>query len=137
MQVDRVLLCAPLIMLVRLGDTPSGTLSKLRKNVLWCNEQFEQVNEMTQDGGDNLESGMHDCWAARMPEFMSPVADAAYVLDPQWVNESNDAGAVTMENFWNIAKNMCCKGHGPGEEAVKWSGAGATKQRLMAQLQAF
>ena len=77
MQGDRVLLCAPLLMLVKLGDTPSGTLSKLRKIVLWCNQQFEQVNEMTQDDGDNLESDMHDCWAARMPEFMSPVADVA------------------------------------------------------------
>lgn len=86
-------------MLVRLGDTPSATWSKPRKTVLWCNDQFEAVNEMTQQRGDILESDMHDCWRARIEEFTSPVADAAYVLDSQWVDESKGAGAVVMEHF--------------------------------------
>ena len=110
MRVDRILLyiCAPLIMLMRLGDTPSATLSKLRKIVLWCNDKFEAVNEIMQGRGHRLESDMHEYWCAWMEEFVLPVADAAYVPHPQWINKSKGAGAVVMEHFWDIAKN-CCK----------------------------
>ena len=60
-EVDRLLLAGPLLCLVGLGDTTGSTLSKLRKTVLWCNEKFEAVNEMTQVGDDELESKMHEC----------------------------------------------------------------------------
>lgn len=74
---------------------------------------------MTQDGGDNLESEMHGCWAAWVLGFMSPVADTTYMLDPQWVNKSKDMNMVIMEIFWDIAKYICCEGHGPGKGGVK------------------
>lgn len=82
-EVDRVLLAGPLLCRVRLGDTAGSTLSQLRKTVLWCNEKFEAVNEMTQVGDNELESEMYDCWLEHMEAFQSPIADAAYVLDPQ------------------------------------------------------
>ena len=66
-----------------------------------------------------------------MGEFQSPIADAAYVLDPQWLNESRDAGAVVMENFWAIAKQILCKGH-KGVQQQAWEGAkGIIKKKIM------
>ena len=85
-------------------------LSKLRKAVPCFKDQFEAVNEMTQEWGDRLESDMHDCWREWMEECMLPVADAVYVIDPQWVDESKGAGAVAMERFWDIAKEIYWKG---------------------------
>ena len=60
---------------------------------------------MTLGSGDSLESMMHDWLAKQMLEFMSPVADVAYVLNPQWVNKSKDTGMVTMANFEMLQKD--------------------------------
>ena len=104
--------------------------------MLWVNETFEAVNAVTQVDGDELDSLMYNCWLDRMEEFQSPIANAAYVLDPQWVNESRNAGAVVMENFWAIAKQILCKGH-KGVQHQAWEGAKGIKKRVMEQLQAF
>ena len=121
-ELDRVLLAAPLMCLVRLGDTAGSTLSKLRKTVLWVNEKFEAVKDITQVDGDELEGLMYNCWLDRMEEFQSPIANAAYMLDSQWVNESRNAGAVVMENFWAIAKEILCKGRHRGVQQQAWEG---------------
>ena len=136
-ELDRVLLAAPLLCLARLGDTAGSTLRKLPKAVLWCNEKFEVMNKMSQVGDDGLKSLMYQCWLGSMEEFQSPITDAAYVLDPQWINESRNADAAVMENFWTIAKEILCKGRHKGVQRQAWKGEGEIETKTMTQLQVF
>jgi hypothetical protein len=105
--------------------------------VLWRNEKFEAVNEMTQAGDNDLESKMYKCWLECMGEFQSPIANAVYVLDPQCVNESRNAGAAVMKTFWALAKQILCKGRHKGVQQQAWEGAKGIKTKIMEQLQAF
>ena len=69
-----------------------------------------------------------------MEEFQSPIADAVYVSDPQWINESRDAGAVMMANLWTIVKEILCKGH-KGVQQQTWERG--IKRKIITQLQVF
>ena len=124
-----------MLCLVRLGDTAGATLSKLRKTMVWCNEKFKAVNEMTQVGDDELASKMSQCWIDHMEEFQSPITDAVYVIDLQWINEARIAGAAVMENSWKIAKEILCKGQ-TGLQQHTCEGVGGIKNMVMTRLQA-
>ena len=123
-------------MLVHLGDIPGATIRMLRKRILWANKQSEKVNEMMQEGSDCLKSDMCEYWYRYMEDSHPPIADAAYMLDPQWVNKSKDAGAVVKENLWNIAKEILCKGH-RGMQWQPWDVIDGMKHKIKRQLQAF
>ena len=60
---------------------------------------FEAVHEMMLEGGDQIETAMYECWAECMDEFRSPIADAACMLNPQWVNKSRDTSIFMMKTF--------------------------------------
>ena len=71
-----------------------------------------------------------------MVGFQSHIADAADVIDLQWIDESRDAGDIVMENFWKISKEILCRGH-KGVQQQAWKGVGGVQNKIMMQLQAF
>ena len=93
-----IMACGPLLLLLRLADSNAPTLSKLRATV-------ELVkSKMIDTGSGNLTDRIAACFHNRAPLLCSDLANAAYVLDPQFIRKSRNASADIMASFWTVAR---------------------------------
>ena len=88
----------PLLLLMRLGDSNAPTMSKVRGTVDLVGSQ------MVDTGNDTVTDKISACFHAMVPELTSDIANAAYVLDPQFIAKSKNADQSVMRSFWLVAR---------------------------------
>ena len=105
--------CGPLLLLLRLADSNSATLSKLKitvDNIMTLMSDTGDYDSDDDSDDDNdtrtLEQKICSSFQKRLPELESDVASAAYVLDPQFVQKSKLAGPDVMNAFWSVSRNV-------------------------------
>jgi len=92
--------CGPILLLLRLADSNAATLSKVKGTV-------DYIKTLMKDGGeDTLEDQICVAFHNRAPELECDIANAAYVLDPQFIKQSRHADADVMASFWKIARSV-------------------------------
>ena len=123
--IERVLdKAGPLLLLIRLGDLKSGTLSKLRGTTDYIKTL------MVQTGDGSLEDEIANCFHNRVGALESDAANAAYMIDPQFISQSRDAPAELMNSFWLVTKKIL--GHAMTDEV--WL---PLRSQVASELQAF
>ena len=90
----------PVLLLLRLADSNAPTLSKLKGTVDYI------ASCMVDSGSNTLQDKICAAFHSRAHELESDIASAAYVLDPQFVRKSRDAGGDVMGAFWNVARRV-------------------------------
>ena len=115
--------CGPLLLLLRLCDSNAPTLSKLRATVDLVK------TKMVDTGNDTLTDRIAACFHRRAPELCSDMANAAYCLDPQFIDKSRAAPAEVMASFWKVARESL---HIVDDETWRQS-----RRTLVAELAAF
>jgi len=99
--MSRITKCAgPILLLLRLGDSNQSSLSKLKATVDYI------TTIMVDTGEDTLEDKIAQCFHDRVDEFVCDVANAAYIIDQQFVTISKDATAEVMLSFWKVTRNI-------------------------------
>ena len=114
----------PLLLLIRLGDLRQATLSKLRGTV----DYMKTLMVVTGDG--SLEDQIAQCFHKRVKDLESPVADCAYMIDPQFIAKSREAPAPLMKKFWQVSRKIL--GHAMCDD--EWL---SVRSQLATELQAF
>ena len=90
----------PVLLLLRLADGNGATLSKLKGTL-------EYIRSVMVDEGDNtLEDQISTAFHNRAPELECDISNAAYVLDPQFVNKSRNADTMVMNSFWKVSRAL-------------------------------
>ena len=108
--MDRILKCAgPLLLLIRLGDMQSGTLSKLRGTTDYIKTLLVQT------GDGSLEDEIANCFHNRVSAMESDAANAAYMIDPQFVSKSRDVPPELMTSFWKVVRKILAHGMTDGD----------------------
>ena len=90
--------CGPLLLLLRLTDSNAPTLSKLRASVDMVK------SKMVDSGNDTITDRIAAAYHKRAPQLCSDIANAAYVLDPQFIQKSKSAPPDVMISFWTVAR---------------------------------
>ena len=90
--------CGPLLLLLRLADSTAPTLSKVKGTVDLV------ASKMIDTGNETLTDRISACFHNMVPELTSDIANAAYVLDPQFVRKSKNADQAVMLSFWTVAR---------------------------------
>ena len=99
--IERILKAAgPILLLIRLADIRGPTLSKLKGTLDYIGKK------MKNSGEDTLEDKISTAFHTRAPELESDIANAAYVLDQQFVNKSRSASTEVMASFWRVARTV-------------------------------
>ena len=88
----------PMILVLRLTDSNAPTLSKVKVTVDLV------ASKMIDTGNETLTDRISACFHRMVPELTSDIANAAYVLDPQFVRNSKDADQSVMLSFWKVAR---------------------------------
>ena len=88
----------PLLLLLRLADSNAATLSKLKGTV-------DYIKKLLPDNGsDTLKDKIAIAFHNRAPELESDIADAAWVIDPQFVDKSRKSSSELMGRFWDVCR---------------------------------
>ena len=90
----------PILLLIRLADSHGGTLSKLKGTVDYIKSQLIDT------GAGRIQDDIAAAFHNRAPELDSDIASAAYVLDPQFLDQSRHASSTVMSSFWQISRNV-------------------------------
>ena len=91
----------PMLLLLRLADSSSSSLSKLKGTVDYISSL------MIDNGNHTLEDQISVAFHNRAPELECDVSNAAYVLDPQFVSKSrNNSDASVMKSFWKVSREV-------------------------------
>ena len=90
----------PVLLLLRLADSASSTLSKLKGTVDYISSL------MLDDGKNTLEDQIAVAFNNRAPELECDVSSAAYVLDAQFVFKSRNADSDVMKSFWKVSREV-------------------------------
>ena len=90
--------CSPLLLLLRLADSNAPTLCKVKGTVDLVQSR------MIDTGCDSLTDRISAVFHSHIPDLTSDVANAAYVLDPQFINQSKNAGQDVMMSFWTVVR---------------------------------
>ena len=88
----------PLLLLLRLADCNAPTLSKVKGTVDLI------ATKMVDSGNDTVSDKICACFHRMVPELTSDIANAAYVLDPQFIAKSKHADHTVMRSFWLVAR---------------------------------
>ena len=113
----------PVLLLLRLADSNVSSLSKLKGTV-------DYVTSLMVDSGDNtLEDQIAVAFHNRAPELECDVANAAYVLDAQFVPQSRNVNADVMKSFWKVSRDILRI-----EDNVEWN---RVRQNIVSELAAF
>ena len=113
----------PVLLLLRLADSNASSLSKLKGTV-------EYVTSLMVDSGANaLEDQIAVAFHNRAPELECDVANAAYVLDAQFVTQSRNCDADVMKSFWQVSRDILRI-----EDDAVWRGV---RQQIVGELAAF
>ena len=88
----------PLLLLLRLADSTAPTLSKVKGTVDLV------ASKMIDTGNETLTDRISACFHNMVPELTSDIANAAYVLDPQFVRKSKNSDQAVMLSFWTVAR---------------------------------
>ena len=88
----------PLLLLLRLADSNAPTLSKVKGTVDLV------ASKMVDTGNDTVSDRICACFHRMVPELTSDIANAAYVLDPQFIEKSKHADQSVMRSFWLVAR---------------------------------
>ena len=103
MLIHRIVKAAgPILLLMRLADMNSASLSKLKGTV----DHVDTCMDELHSGADTLEDNICVAWRTRLPELQSDIATAAWVIDPQFVSKSLNADADLMESFWSVCHKV-------------------------------
>ena len=94
--------CGPIMLLLRLTDTNKPTLSKVKGTLDYIK------TKMIDSGNDTLPDRIAAVFHERLGGFETDLVNAAYILDPQFVNKSRNASAEVMESFWKVARRCLC-----------------------------
>ena len=108
----------PLLLLLRLADCNAPTLSKVKGTVDLV------ASKMVDTGNDTVADKICACFHRMVPELTSDIANAAYVLDPQFVDKSKHADQSVMLSFWllsHVNRYILPKTLPGHEPAPKWS----------------
>ena len=88
----------PLLLLLRLADSNAATLSKLKGTV-------DYIKKLLPDNGaDTLKDKIAIAFHNRAPELESDIVDAAWVIDPQFVDKSRKSSSELMGRFWDVCR---------------------------------
>ena len=100
----------PVLLLLRLADSSSSSLSKLKGTV-------DYISSLMIDSGNHtLEDQIAVAFHNRAPELECDVANAAYVLDPQFVSKSRiNSDPDVMKSFWKVSRDVLRI-----KDATKW-----------------
>ena len=90
----------PVLLLLRLADSNAATLSKLKGTVDYIK------NIMPDKGTDTLADKIAIAFHNRAPELESGIADAAWIIDPQFVDKSRKSSSELMGRFWDKARAL-------------------------------
>ena len=100
-KMNRIIKSAePILLLLRLADQNTATLSKLKGTVDYISRK------MIDSEDDTLESKISTAFHNRMPELKSDIASAAWVIEPQFVAKSRNAGSDVMTAFWTVCRKV-------------------------------
>ena len=100
----------PVLLLLRLADSSSSSLSKLKGTVDYISSL------MIDSGSHTLEDQIAVAFHNRAPELECDVSNAAYVLDPQFVSKSrNNSDSDVMKSFWKVSRDVLRI-----KDATKW-----------------
>ena len=94
--------CSPLMLLLRLADSNKPTLSKVKGTLDYVK------TKMVDTGNDTLPDKIAAVFHERLGGFESDVTNAAYILDPQFINKSKNASPEVMQSFWTVARQCLC-----------------------------
>ena len=92
----------PILLLMRLADMKSATLSKMKGTV----DYIDKCMDTIQSEANTLEDNICVAWRTRLPELQSDIATAAWVIDPQFVAKSRGADSDVMESFWSVCRKV-------------------------------
>ena len=91
----------PVLLLLRIADSNSSSLSKLKGTVDYISSL------MIDNGNHTLEDQIAVAFRNRAPELECDVSNAAYVLDPQFVSKSrNNSDTSVMKSFWKVSREV-------------------------------
>ena len=113
----------PVLLLLRLADSASSTLSKLKGTVDYISSL------MLDDGKNTLEDQIAVAFNNRAPELECDVSNAAYVLDAQFVFKSRNADSDVMKSFWKVSREILRI-----KDATEWR---RVRQDMVAELADF
>ena len=113
----------PILLLLRLADSNAPTLSKLTGTIDYI-KTLMQVSD-----ADTLEDKIYASFHNRAPELDCDIANAAYVLDPEFIQKSRYASPAVMSSFWKVARNVLRI-----TDDNEWE---ISRRRLVAELSAF
>lgn len=100
----------PVLLLLRIADSNSSSLSKLKGTVDYISSL------MIDNGNHTLEDQIAVAFHNRSPELECDVSNAAYVLDPQFVSKSrNNSDTNVMKSFWKVSREVLRI-----KDATKW-----------------
>ena len=100
--MDRIVTTAgPVLLLLRLADSNTGSLSKLKGVVDYISTKL-----MVDKGTDTLEDKICTAFANRAPELESDISNAAWIIDPQFVAKSRKAPPNIMKSFWSVSRKV-------------------------------
>ena len=94
--------CSPLMLLLRLADSNKPTLSKVKGTLDYVK------TKMVDTDNDTLPDKIAAVFHERLGGFESDVTNAAYILDPQFINKSKNASPEVMQSFWTVARQCLC-----------------------------
>ena len=113
----------PVLLLLRLADCNTATLSKLKGTV-------DYVAKLLPDtGSDTLQDKIAIAFHNRAPELESDIADAAWVIDPQFIDKSRKSSSELMSRFWGV-----CRAVLRIDDDVKWQ---SKRTFLVSELASF
>ena len=97
--MDKIVTTAgPILLLLRLADSNAATLSKLKGTVQYIKKLLPD------NGSDTLEDKIAIAFHNRAPELESDIADAAWIIDPQFVDKSRKSSSELMGRFWEVCR---------------------------------
>lgn len=102
--MDRVIkILGPLLLLCRLADGQKPVMSKLYGTQLYVRKQIEDIAE--QSPAESIERKICAVFLSRWDGMQSDVAQAAYCLDPLFVDKSKDAAGCIVK-LWQLARKV-------------------------------
>ena len=94
--------CGPILLLLRLADSNSGSLSKLRGIVDYITKKMMTLNA----AAGTLEGKICTAFLNRAPELECDISNAAWIIDPQFVHNSRKASPSVMRSFWEVSRKV-------------------------------
>ena len=96
--------CGPLLKLLRLADGQKGALTKLQGTVLYVKHAMQEIADTA--GAASIKADINAVFLNRYEDLLCEYSMAAFVVDPQFLEQSRRPGDRVMNAFWKVARNV-------------------------------